>query len=112
MDIEDSNFRGSASGELAVSSLLELAKEKEKTKRFLLLAACFMFLVGCAFVIFAPDGKETVSYLVSGALTIISLGAIGVSSFKLKTPVVEVAASEFVKGEIRRQQNFDGEGGP
>jgi hypothetical protein len=105
MQVEDNNFRGSASGEMAVTSLLELSKEKEKTKRYLLLAACFMFLVGCSFIVFAPEGKEIVSYVVSGALTIVSLGAIGVSSFKLKTPITEITANKFVKHEIEKQEN-------
>lgn len=100
MQVEDNNFRGFASGQMAVASLLELAKEKEKTKRYLLLAACFMLLTGCSFVVFSPEGKETISYIVSGALIIISLGAIGVSSFKLKTPITEVTANEYVKQQI------------
>lgn len=68
-------------------------KQMEQTKRLLIIVAGVCLLAGGALLVFAPQGKEGVSYIVASTLTILSLGAIGIQEFRLKTLGVNVGAS-------------------
>lgn len=80
------NDTGSASGEKAVEMLGEIAIQREKTRRISLLISLILGILISLILVFAPEGKETVSYIVSGIMGIISLGCLGYSSigFKMK----------------------------
>jgi hypothetical protein len=67
-------------------------REKETTKR-ILIAAVTLFAIACGLgIIFAPEGREYVAWGVAPALYVLSLGAIGVSRFALKTPMATINA--------------------
>jgi hypothetical protein len=57
----------------------------EKTKRLLIVVAAVCLMVGSALVVFAPAGKEGISYVVAALLGVLPLGAIGVQEFRMKT---------------------------
>jgi hypothetical protein len=68
--------------------------ELEKTKRFLIAVAAVCLIAGAALVVFAPAGKEGVSYVVAALLSILPLGAIGVQEFRIRTVGVRIDAGE------------------
>lgn len=94
MDIRDGDFSGGASGKEAVAELGQLLKEKEKTKRMLIGAACLLFMVASLVIVFAPAGRETMSSVLGVALIIMALGAIGAATFKIKAPGIEVQTND------------------
>jgi hypothetical protein len=71
-----------------------IQNELEKTKRLLIIVAAFCLMVGGALVVFAPEGKEGVSYVVAALLGILPLGAIGVQEFRIKAIGVRVEGGE------------------
>ena len=94
MQVNHEGFSASVSGQEAVKALSDIMltriKEKEKTKR-LLIVVTFILLVFAAFIpLFTPEGKEINSYVTSAALIIMALGAIGATRFSIKAPGVEV----------------------
>jgi hypothetical protein len=90
MVINDGGFRGGASGTTAVTELGTIAREREKTKRMLIGAACLFFAIAALIVVFAPSGREKLAYILGAALLVMALGAIGAAQFRLKVPGVEV----------------------
>ncbi|CAN7772858.1 hypothetical protein LJR175_007606 [Variovorax sp. LjRoot175] len=90
MNVEDRDFRGAASGQIAVEALATLLRDREKTKRLLIVAACVLFALAALIMMFAPPGRETLSYALGGALLVFALGAIGAAQFKFKLPGVTV----------------------
>ena len=98
MDIRESDFAASASGREAVMALAELARERlrerEKTRRLLLLISAMAFLVGSIVITFAPADKQHVAYILGAVLIIFALGSIGASQFVLKMLGVEVSARD------------------
>ena len=69
-------------------------RELERTKRLLIGVAGFCLIAGAALIVFAPQGKEGVSYVVAAALLILSLGAIGVQEFRIRTVGVKIDGGE------------------
>jgi hypothetical protein len=61
-----------------------IVREREKTKRLLIGAACLFFVVAALVVVFAPTGKENLAYILGAALVIMALGAIGAAHFRFK----------------------------
>lgn len=90
MHVDEPHFRGSASGKEAVDALSNLIREREKTKRLLIAVALVLFVVAALVVVFAPEGREGLAYILGGALLVIALGAIGASQFKFRVPGVVV----------------------
>jgi hypothetical protein len=90
MEIRERDFEGLATGAEAVQGLGQLAKEREKTKRLLIGAACLLFTIAALVVVFAPTGRENLSYVLGAALLVVSLGAIGAAQFKFRVPGVLV----------------------
>lgn len=80
------NDTGSASGDRAVQMLGEITIQREKTRRISLLISLILGILLSLILVFAPEGRETISYIVSGIMGILSLGCLGYSSigFKLK----------------------------
>ncbi len=93
MDFNDGSSAGRASGAAAVEAPARILHEKEKTRRLLIGAACFFLCVAALIVIFAQDGKQTMSYIVGVAFLITALGAVGVAQFKVSVPGISVAAA-------------------
>ncbi|MFZ6675779.1 hypothetical protein [Undibacterium sp. Xuan67W] len=97
MQIDDGGFRGGATGQEAVAELGVLLREKEKTKRLLIAAACLLFIVASMVIVFAPAGKETASVILGVVLIIFALGAIGAAAFKIKAGGVEVSTTNEIQ---------------
>lgn len=87
MEIKDKDFSLNAVGSKAVDEAGKLAREREKTKRLLIGAACLFLIVAALIVIFAPAGKENIAYFIGAALLIMALGAIGVTRFDINIPI-------------------------
>jgi uncharacterized protein YceK len=94
MHINDSNFSGSAYGDSAIENLTSLAKEKEKTRRLLLILATIILIFGCSSILFAPQNKEMESMIIGAVMIVLSLGAVGASSFKVKMPSFEISTND------------------
>jgi hypothetical protein len=71
-----------------------IQNELEKTKRLLIIVAAFCLMAGGALVVFAPESKEGVSYVVAALLGILPLGAIGVQEFRIQAIGVRVEGGE------------------
>ncbi|RJG13550.1 hypothetical protein D3879_10010 [Pseudomonas cavernicola] len=94
MQVNHEGFSATVSGQEAVRALSEIMltriREKEKTKR-LLIVVTFVLLAIAAFIpLFTPEGREANSYITSAVLAIMALGAIGATKFSIKTPAVEI----------------------
>ena len=72
-------------------------KEQEKTKRISLLLAVVFILIAVVLLIFAPEGKETLSYIVCVVLFIFAAGAVGYGRIKGKIPFTEFEADNLKK---------------
>ena len=72
-------------------------KEQEKTKRISLISAVLLILIAAVLLIFASEGKETLSYIVCGVLFIFAAGAVGYGRIKGKTPFSEFEADHMKK---------------
>lgn len=59
-------------------------RETEKTKRTALWLAAGLLALACLIPVFAPVGRETISYWVSIALFVFAAGAMGYSSISVK----------------------------
>jgi len=81
---------GTATGEKAVNILGKIAKEKEHTKRWSLVVALTLGMFSGLILVFAPAGREVVSYTVASITGIICLGCLGYSSIKIKTKFLEL----------------------
>ena len=92
MRVDSHDFRGSATGD-AVETLAQVLAEREKTKRLLIGAACLLFIIAALVAVFAPSGKEGLSYALSAVLVVIALGAIGAAQFKVRLPGINVEAN-------------------
>ena len=75
-----------------LEALVAIRKDMESTRRLLIVTAGICLLGGAALVVFAPSGKEGVSYIVASALVVLALGAIGVQEFRIKTVGVQIEA--------------------
>src|SRR5262245_49649159 len=68
--------------------------ELEKTKRFLIAISAVCLMAGAALLVFAPTGKEGVSYVVAALFGVLPLGAIGIQEFRIRTVGVRIEAGE------------------
>lgn len=69
-------------------------RERERTKRILIIAVTALAIASGIQIVFAPEGREIVAWIISPVLLVLSLGAIGASRFVLKTPAAEISADE------------------
>jgi len=67
-------------------------KEQEKTKRVSLVLAVVLVIISVILLIFAPKGKETLSYIVCGVLFVFAAGAVGYKRIWGKVKIVEFKA--------------------
>jgi hypothetical protein len=75
-----------------LEALVAIRRGMESTRRLLIVVAGICLLGGAALVVFAPSGKERVSYIVASALVVLTLGAIGVQEFRIKTVGIQIEA--------------------
>ncbi len=52
-------------------------QEEARTRRWMLVIAAILFLASVAVVLFAPAGRQTLSYWLGGTLFVLSAGAAG-----------------------------------
>ncbi|EKD99356.1 MAG: hypothetical protein ACD_22C00284G0006 [uncultured bacterium] len=71
--------------------------ETEKTKRISLLIGASLIVIAALIVIFAPIGKEVVSYWIGGSLLIFSAGSVGYKRVLGKTKGFSVSADQNCK---------------
>jgi hypothetical protein len=69
-------------------------KEQAKTKRMALILTAILILASGAIVLFAPEGRETLSYWIGAALLVFAAGAAGYGRLWAKVPGVSVRADE------------------
>jgi len=86
----------SRDSEIFIKERTELHKkyieQQEKTKRISLVLAVVLILFATALLIFAPEGKETLSYIVCGVLFVFAAGAVGYKRIWGKIPFAEFEA--------------------
>lgn len=69
-------------------------KETQRTRRFAMALAAILLALACLIPVFAPEGRESLSYWVGIALFIFSGGAIGYSSVRYKSGNYEIEAGK------------------
>ena len=67
-------------------------KKQEKTKRVSLILAVVLVIISVFLLIFAPEGKETLSYIVCSILFVFAAGAVGYKRIWGKLPFTEFRA--------------------
>jgi len=110
MHYNDDLINGKASGRAVnVFGRLIAAKvaEAEKTKRLVLAAVVFLWILAILVLVFAPDGRETLSIFASSVLVILSLGVIGVRRFYFKGAGIEVSANEDPSGGAKGEADSE-----
>ncbi len=73
---------------------VEALKEGEKTKRLALVLAAVMVVAALLAVLFAPAGREVVSYWIGATLFVFAAGAAGYKRVWGKSKVVSVGADQ------------------
>ena len=68
--------------------------EQEKTKRLSLILAVVLILVAVFLLIAAPQGKETLTYIICGVLFIFAAGEVGYKRVWGKIPFTEFRADD------------------
>jgi hypothetical protein len=68
--------------------------EQEKTKRLSLAIAGGLLALAVALPVFAPSGRETLSYLLGAALFVFAAGAAGYARVWAKAPKIEFRADD------------------
>jgi len=69
-------------------------REQEKTKRISLILAVVLIIVAAILLMFAPEGKETVSYWICGVLIVFASGAVGYKRVWGKSKVFSFGADQ------------------
>jgi hypothetical protein len=64
--------------------------QMNKTKRLGLTLSAALLVIACILPIFAPQGRETLSYFISLSLLVFSAGAAGFTSIWFKTKLKEI----------------------
>jgi hypothetical protein len=60
-------------------------RETEKTRRLCLMLAAFLLALACCIPVFAPAGRETLSWGISLALFVFAAGAMGYTAISIRT---------------------------
>ena len=67
-------------------------RSQMRLKFGLYVLASLFVIVAALLVVFAPDGRETVSSIIAVALFVVAVGCAGFGTFAIKTPVVTAEA--------------------
>lgn len=69
-------------------------REQERTKRISLILAAILILAAASLILFAPEGRETMSYWLGAALVIFAAGAAGYKRVWGKTENMSFGADQ------------------
>jgi hypothetical protein len=87
-DVSGDVFSAEARGTGGVNNLREFAverlRQKEKTKRILIIGELCLVAFAISIMLFAPNEREKVAYIIGAILLVLALGAIGASKFVFK----------------------------
>jgi predicted RND superfamily exporter protein len=90
MDVQLPTIRVVARGAEAIragASVLNAQIQSQTKLKFGLYAlASLCLIVAALLVVFAPDGRETISSIVAVALFVVAVGCAGFGAFAIKTP--------------------------
>jgi hypothetical protein len=82
---------GPGENDAALDLVADCMRERERTRRFLLLAVVAAFpIVAAVLVVFAPSERQGLAQWIGVALLALALGAAGYSRFSLKTPFLRL----------------------
>jgi hypothetical protein len=88
MKLREDDFSANARGRDAVNNLsnfaVERLRQKEKTKRILIIGEFLLVAFAVSIMLFAPNEKEKVAYIIGAILLVLALGAIGANKFVFK----------------------------
>jgi hypothetical protein len=88
MEIREDDFSANAIGREAVNNLHDFAverlRQKEKTKRMLMIGVFGLVTVATIILLFVPVIREKFAPIIGAILLVLALGAIGVSKFAFK----------------------------
>ena len=73
---------------------VEALKEGEKTKRLSLVLAAVLIVVALLAVLFAPAGREVVSYWIGATLLVFAAGAVGYKRVWGKSKLLSVGGDQ------------------
>jgi hypothetical protein len=80
----------------------EYIRQTEYTKRLTLIIGCLCILSACLIVTFAPNGKETVSYVFAAVMAIVAAGAFGFGRVWAKSKLIDIGAdNDLPRGNAR-----------
>ncbi len=68
--------------------------EQEKTKRLALILSSILFICALFIVVFAPEGREELSYWIGGTLLLFSASAAGYKRLWAKGPLLSIESNE------------------
>jgi len=85
---------GPGSRQQALEYGIARLREREKTKRAMSVLVALLVVAAGALVLFAPTGRETLSYVLSPVILVIAIGAIGATRFTLKTHDVTIKVED------------------
>ena len=91
--------------------LSEWIREKEKTKRVLIIVVFLLVIISAVTFVFAPKDRQYIAYIVGGILLILAFGAIGVYQFVIKLPGIDLRSEgnkELAKDEGQEDDSFLG----
>ena len=71
----------------------EYIRQAETTKRWAMIVGCICIVASAIILIFAPEGRESVSYLIGLVLFIVAGGAFGYGRVWMKNNKGEIGAS-------------------
>ena len=71
----------------------EYIRQAEITKRWAMIVGSVCILLSAIVLVFAPEGREIISYLIGIVLLIVAAGAFGYSRIKIRKDDLEVGAS-------------------
>jgi len=93
---ERGNLDASASGSEAVKAQALVIAEHIRSQLIMRLGlyglAAIFVTTASLLVVFAPDGRETVTVIIAIALFALAVGAAGFGTFSIKTPIVSADA--------------------
>ena len=90
----DSNLLRHTLSNYGVEEAKLFIKEHEKTKRISLILGVVLILSASALFIYAPAGKETLSYIVGAVLLVFAAGVVGYNRVWGKIPFSEFKADQ------------------
>ena len=99
--IAEFSAKGKETVEAHSSIVRSYIENQTKIRIALYIVSCVFILVAAGLVVFAPDGREVLTAIISLALFAIAVGIAGFSFFKVKTPLIQAEAGGETTGVQR-----------